>query len=123
MPPDYTPPNHQTVRAWLAKQIDLDQEAEKNFYIGEVLPAFMRAQLHAPTENSPHGLLTEGMALKLGHLLFYNPPPRPFETRQDHAVIMEWLTSMLDVVPIIPQMRNPSAPRHETKQQPTRGEL
>lgn len=123
VPPDYTPPNHQTVRAWLAKQIDLDQEAEKNFYIGEVLPAFMRAQLHAPTENSPDGLLTEGMALKLGHLLFYNPPPRPFETRQDHAVIMVWLKSMLDVVPIIQQTLTPSAHRHEIKRQLTRGSI
>ncbi len=94
-PPGYQPPDpKQTVRAWLAGQMNPDQEREKEFYMHKVLPAFMAERLHAPTEDNPDGLLPEGIALPLLGRLLYSPPSPPSDSAQDHPAIMAWLEEL-----------------------------
>jgi Fe-S-cluster containining protein len=94
-PPGYHPPDAtQTVRDWLAHQMDSDQEGEKELYMHHVLPAFMAERLHAPTDDSPDGLLPEAVTPALLGRLLYSPPPPPSDPAQDHPVIMAWLKDL-----------------------------
>lgn len=100
-PPGYAPPTpSQTVRHWVAQQLDSDQEMEKNFYMMQVVSAYMQRRLHAPTDDSPDGRLPEGAALALGRL-FYAPPPAPADPADDHSVIMHWLASLAEQAPAL----------------------
>jgi hypothetical protein len=81
--------------------MDAEQEAERNFYLSEVVTAFVRAHVHAPTEDCPEGLLPENAALSLGLRLLYSPPAAPADPAQDNTVIMSWLTTILNFVPVI----------------------
>ncbi|MBN1889991.1 MAG: hypothetical protein JW850_18490, partial [Thermoflexales bacterium] len=96
VPPGYVPPDPgQTVRDWVTAQCDPEQDEEKAFYMGSVIPAFMAAGAHASTEHNT-GKLTEKAVLAMGERLFYNPPPAPGNPAQDHEVIMEWLAFLRD---------------------------
>ena len=99
VPPGYTPPGNQTVREWVAQQVDAEQSAEKDYYLAKVVPAYVQAHLHAPTEDNPEGFLSESEALELGRQLFYNPPATPPDSQDDHQTIMAWLALLVCLVP------------------------
>ncbi len=102
VPPGYTPPNDsQTVRAFLEGQIDTQQEEEKRFYLTQVIPAFMKAKLYAPTDDNEDGMLTERDAVTIIGAVLYSPPSAPRDSASDHALIMEWLNRMRDMPPTI----------------------
>ncbi len=84
-------PAGQTVASWLAGQLDPDQEAEKVHYLSSVVPAFMQARLHAPTEDQPAGRLPEALALRVLGPLLYPELPMPADPKDDHAAVIAWL--------------------------------
>jgi len=87
-------PAGQTVSSWLAGQLQPDLEAEKQFYLERVIPAFMEHGLHAPTEDSPSGCLSERVALSLLGPLFYPTLRPPEDMVSDHATVMKWLQAL-----------------------------
>jgi Fe-S-cluster containining protein len=87
-------PEGQTVSSWLAGQLQPDLEAEKQFYLERVIPAFMERGLHAPTEDSPSGRLPERLALPLLGPLFYPMLRPPEDLISDHATVMKWLQTL-----------------------------
>ena len=92
VPDGYCPPDpKQTIEDWVRSQTDPEQEEEKNFYMLDVLRAFLEARIHAPTENSPDGILTEQQAIDLGQMFIYNVLKAPDDPADDHKVIMAWL--------------------------------
>ena len=99
LPPRYTPPGNQTVRQWVSEQVNADQTAEKTYYLTVVVPAFVTAHMHAPTDDNPGGVLSESDALELGRTLMYDPPAPPPDPGDDHAFLMAWLGSLARHVP------------------------
>jgi Fe-S-cluster containining protein len=91
LPEDYQPASPgQTRESWARKHANPEQDAEKRLYV-EVIQAYMERGLHAPTRDSPTGLLSIESSLFLGQSLFYNLPPAPADPAQDHQTITGWL--------------------------------
>lgn len=92
VPPGYAPPDpKQSVRQFVSAQTDADLDSEKQFYLHDIIPAFMQAGLHAPTDQSPAGLLSEQFVTRTLGLPFYSPPPTPATPDLDHEAVLERL--------------------------------
>ncbi len=104
------PPPGQTAESWAHKRINPEQDAEKRLYV-EVIQAYMERGLHAPTRDSPNGLLSIQSALTLGERFFYNLPPAPDDPPLDHERIMGWLFSLKSVVSRVQDVLVPTMTR------------
>lgn len=99
VPPDYAPADSsQTVADWLGGQDHPETQAERDFYLYTVAPAFLEAGLHAATEETPGGLLTDAEVTRLGKEHFFRAPMPPDDPARDHETILAWLRSLLDLV-------------------------
>lgn len=94
VPPGYTPaPHRQTARDWVRQAVQPEMDAEKRRYV-EVIQAYVKLGLHAPTRDNPNGQLSERAALFLGPALFYRLPAAPANPADDHAALLAWLESL-----------------------------
>ncbi len=95
-------PPGQTARDWLAGQMDAQVELEKNFYVQRVVPAFMAAGLHRPTDDSPGGRLQSGRAFGVLADVFYSLNPRclvsPRDPAEAHEMVMRFLNGLIKLV-------------------------
>ncbi len=103
VPPGYAPNPTQTVQDWLNEQCLPEQDQEKNFYLAQVVPAYLNAGLHASTPDKV-GMLPDEIAIGLLGRLFYGElPPLPSRPEYDHEAIMAWLKILIELVPAIRQ--------------------
>jgi Fe-S-cluster containining protein len=100
VPPGYAPPDaRQTVDDWVRSEDDPEMRAEREHYVRVVAQAFIDAGLHASTELTPGGLLSDAEATALGREHFFRPPPPPEDPGGDHSAILEWLDGLLELIP------------------------
>ncbi len=98
-PRGYQPPSYkQTVRDWVTTQAHHELDAEKDFFLFQVMIAFAEAQVRATTEGG-QGLLTDDEVITLGRTMFFALPPAPPDPAQDHQAIMDWLALLRALVP------------------------
>lgn len=97
----YRPPDPAvTVQAWAEQQLLREQTHEREWYFTEVVPAFQARDMHATTDDAPGGRLGDEDVLELV-ALFFGPPPRPDDPRDDHAAIMRWLEWLRDQADVV----------------------
>jgi Fe-S-cluster containining protein len=109
VPPDYAPADPaQTVGDWLSGQDDRDMRTEREYYVHTVAAAFLEAGLHATTEVTSGGLLSDQEVTVLGQEHFFRAPPPPDNPGHDHETIMVWLGSLLDLITPMLRERTPA---------------
>lgn len=85
----------QTVDDYVKDMTNQDVSDEVEFYMRDVMPAWIAQHLHLATKNLPDGYIKlEMVILVLGQKIMYNQPPAPDNPEDDHKIIMEWLESL-----------------------------
>jgi Fe-S-cluster containining protein len=112
VPPGYTPPNGTLLREWLSQQFNAEQDRLKAFYLQEVIPAYLAAEVHAPVcggegHGTEQGIVCPDVMAFLGITLFYAPPPAPEEPAQDYPVLRKWLEYLRDFAPTLKEILSP----------------
>lgn len=112
VPPGYTPPNGALLRDWLSQQVNAGQDRLRAFYLQEVIPAYLAAEVHAPvcqggSNDHEKGIVCPALMTYLGATLFYSPPSPPKDPAQDYIVLRKWLEFLRDFAPALKEILAP----------------